>query len=90
MPAADALGSKRQTTPAGPGPVIPPQVYIDANGNRLWGQRGYLQYRKEKGEPLSGPCARAGGGVRKRSGGSGRKRKVGGRKAGGAKRARKK
>lgn len=53
-------------------------MYYDANGNKLWGQRAYVVYKREKGE-----LGTTGGGVKKRSGGGGRKRKAGGRKAGG-------
>ena len=47
-------------------------------------QKGYLQYRKDKGDPVSGPGVKAGG-VRKRKGGGSGGRK---RKGGGGKRAR--
>jgi hypothetical protein len=57
-------------------------VYYDARGRKLWGQRGYLAAKREKGEPAG--VADGGGSGRKRSSGGGRKRAAsGGRKAGG-------
>ncbi len=67
------------------------QVYYDAKGNKLWGQRAYIKYKQEKGEPLT----RGGGSSaskRKAStasgSGTGRKRKSSGG-GGGTKRSRK-
>jgi hypothetical protein len=56
------------------------QVYVDAKGNTLYGQRAYMASKRDKGEPLNaarGSRKRKGGsssgGVRKRRSGSGKR-----------------
>lgn len=54
-------------------------MYYDARGNKLWGQRAYVTYKRETGK-----VGVASGGVAKRAskkGGGGRKRKGGGKRA---------
>lgn len=42
-------------------------MYYDKKGTKLWGQRAYVQYKKDRGEL----GATKGGGVRKKQGAAG-------------------
>lgn len=63
-----------------PTPSTPPTCFVRV-------QKGYLQYKKDKGKPVSGPGVKSGGVRKRKGGGGGRKRKA---SSGGGKRARKK
>lgn len=59
------------------------QVYVDAKGNTLYGQRAYVAYKRDKGDlgTASGGVQKkkrrkAGGGARRRKASGGSKRKA--------------